>query len=321
MPEDVRLVRYRGRWAAAWQEGGGTKRRSLRTSDRAAAEQVLADWKRAAARKAETVGEIMSLYLAEKDKTAAAPARLREAWKPLAPHFANLRPDQIGRDLCRSYASARRAKGVGAGTIGKELGTLRAGLRWADPHTPAIIELPSLPPPRERYLTRDEARRLVANAAPPHVKLFIVLALTTAGRKEAILELTWDRVDFDRGIIRLGEGERRTKGRATVPLHDMARPMLLEARRGAITDYVIEWGGRRLFSIRKGFAQAGRRAQLRGVTPHVLRHTSAVWMAEAGVPMSEVAAYLGHSDTRITERVYARFSPDHLRRAAAAIGW
>lgn len=318
---DVRLTWYRNGWSAAWQEDGRTKRRSLRTRDRVAAEQVLADWKRAAARKATTTGEVMELYLAEKNKTAAAPARLREAWKPLAPHFANLRPDQIGRDECRAYVAARRKKCVGDGTIGKELGTLRAALRWADPRTTAVIELPPLPPPRERHLSREEARRLVSNAEAPHVKLFIVLALTTAGRKEAILDLAWDRVDFERGIIRLGQGERRAKGRATVPLHDMARPMLLEARRAALTDHVIEWGGRRLRSIRKGFAEACRRAQLREVTPHVLRHSAAVWMAEAGVPMSEIAAYLGHSDTRITERVYARFSPEHLRRAASAIGW
>jgi integrase len=206
MPIEPRLVWFRGRWAAAWREGGAIKRRSLRTGDRAAAEQVLADWKRASARKATTVGELMELYLAEKDKTAAAPARLREAWKPLKSHFANLRPDHIGREECRAYVAARSAKGVGAGTIGKELGTLRAGLRWGDPQTPAIIELPRMPPPRERYLSHEEARLLIANAGAPHVKLFIVLALTTAGRKEAILDLTWDRVDFDRGIIRLGQG-------------------------------------------------------------------------------------------------------------------
>lgn len=321
MSGEPRLVWYRERWAAAWQEGGRTQRRSLRTSDRAYAEQILADWKRASARKATTVGEIMDLYLTEKDRTAAAPDRLREAWKQLRATFANLRPDQIGRELCRSYVAARRAKKVGDGTIGKELGTLRAGLRWADKNTPAVIELPSLPPPRERYLTREEARRLIANAEAPHVKLFIVLALTTAGRKEAVLDLTWDRVDFDRGVIRLGQGERRAKGRATVPMHDLARPLLLEARKVAITNSVIEWGGKRLRSIRKGFSEACRRAQLREVSPHVLRHTAAVWMAEAGVPMSEIAQFLGHSDDRITQRVYGRFSPDHLRRAAGAIGW
>jgi len=42
-------------------------------------------------------------------------------------------------------------------------------------------------------------------------------------------------------------------------------------------------------------------------------------MAEAGVPMSEIAQYLGHSSTNVTERVYARFSPDYLRKAAAAL--
>jgi integrase len=42
-------------------------------------------------------------------------------------------------------------------------------------------------------------------------------------------------------------------------------------------------------------------------------------MAEDGVPMGEIASFLGHSDSRITERVYARFSPQHLRRAAKSL--
>lgn len=56
-------------------------------------------------------------------------------------------------------------------------------------------------------------------------------------------------------------------------------------------------------------------------TPHMFRHSAAVWMAEDRTPMEEIAAYLGHSDTRITSRVYARFSPDYLRRAAKALDW
>ena len=55
------------------------------------------------------------------------------------------------------------------------------------------------------------------------------------------------------------------------------------------------------------------------VTPHALRHTAAVWMAEAGVPMPRIAAFLGHSNSRITEERYARFAPDHLREAAEAL--
>ena len=56
-------------------------------------------------------------------------------------------------------------------------------------------------------------------------------------------------------------------------------------------------------------------------TPHMLRHSAAVWMAEARTPMEEIAAYLGHKNPLITARVYARFHPDYLRRGAKALTW
>ena len=183
-----------------------------------------------------------------------------------------------------------------------------------------MVELPSKPPPADAYLTQQQYEQLVAATDTPHVKLFIVLALATAGRMTAILQLTWDRVDFDRGLIRLGAGEKRRKGRATVPMTDRARRHLEEAAKARTCEYVIEYGSRPVAKIRKAFAAAAISAGLPWCTPHVLRHTSAVWMAEDGVSMPEIAAYLGHTDSRITERVYARFSPSHLRRAARALG-
>ncbi len=54
-------------------------------------------------------------------------------------------------------------------------------------------------------------------------------------------------------------------------------------------------------------------------TPYTLRHTAAVWMAEAGVPMAEIAQLMGHDDNATTEKHYARFSPTFLRRAANAL--
>ena len=42
-------------------------------------------------------------------------------------------------------------------------------------------------------------------------------------------------------------------------------------------------------------------------------------MAMKGVPMAEVARVLGHRDSRITERVYAKHTPDYLRRAIDAL--
>jgi excisionase family DNA binding protein len=91
-------------------------------------------------------------------------------------------------------------------------------------------------------------------------------------------------------------------------------------RSGAATsDFVVEHGGYQVASVKTGTRAAARRANLPGVTPHVLRHTAATWMAMAGVPMVEIARILGHRDSRITERVYAKHSPDYLRRAIGAL--
>ena len=71
-------------------------------------------------------------------------------------------------------------------------------------------------------------------------------------------------------------------------------------------------------NIKTGFAAAATRAGLSAVTPHVLRHTAATWMAIAGVPLQEIARFLGNS-LAMVEKVYAKHSPDYLRRAADAL--
>ena len=82
---------------------------------------------------------------------------------------------------------------------------------------------------------------------------------------------------------------------------------------------MIEWNAKRCASIRKGFDVTAAKAGLPDVTPHVLRHTAAVWMAEAGVPMDEIAQYLGHTTSSITFKIYARFSPGYLAKAGEAL--
>jgi integrase len=100
---------------------------------------------------------------------------------------------------------------------------------------------------------------------------------------------------------------------------DAALSELSQASKAALTNHVIEWAGKPVRSIKKAIQRTAGRAMIEGVTPYVLRHTAAVWMAEGGVPMSEISQYLGHTSTAVTERVYARYSPDHLRRASDAI--
>lgn len=246
-------------------------------------------------------------------------------WRALQGQFGRLEAEAITVEHCRAHIAARRDAGIQDGTIHTELGHLRMVLLWAvkrrlirgAPH----IERPSKPPPREAHLSKAEARRLIEGAGMPHVRLFIILGLATGARSAAILGLTWDRCDFDRGLIHLKDPEmiQPHKGRAVVPMNRTTRAALLEARRGALSPYVIEWAGRRVLSVKRGMASASKRAGLPGVSPHMLRHSAAVHMAEAGRSMEEIAQYLGHSDVNVTRNVYARFSPTYLREAASAL--
>lgn len=312
---------YRGKWYAVWYENGKIIRRSLRTNDRNAAERQLVDFRRSlAVNPNPMVGDMVANYLKEKAGRIADLPRLQNAWKRAAPTFAHLRPDQVSVQLCREYASKRTTEGMAPATIIKEINVVRQALNFHGAKAGASFETPRKPPPRNRHLTRDEFQRLLAACGAPHTRLFCILALATAGRKTAVLELTWDRVDFQRGLIHLEKlGNVPAKGRAVVPMTDRAREALAEAYPARLTEHVIESGGVPVGDIKKGFAATVARARLTNVTPHDLRHTAAVWMAEAGVSMDEIAQYLGHSDPNITYRVYARFSPQYLRKAAGAL--
>ena len=267
----------------------------------------------------------MEAYIEARTPDVTLPQRLKDAWKALRPDFDNIYPEHVNRARCQSYADQRRRSGRSNGTIHVELGMLRAALNWARKEewidVAPNVWLPAKPEPKERHLTREEADKLLAACATPHMRLFVLLALHTAGRAGAILDLKWDRVDFMRRLIHLRDPERpkTRKGRATVPINDVLLPALQEARKGALTDYVIEWAGGRVLSIKKGFAAAVERAGIAPCTPHTLRHTAATWMAEGGIPMPAIAEYLGHTDSRTTERAYAKFSPEYLRRAADAL--
>ena len=94
---------------------------------------------------------------------------------------------------------------------------------------------------------------------------------------------------------------------------------LVKAREIAQTDFVIEYRGDRVRSVKNALAAAARRAKIQHVSPYIFRHSAAVWMAEARVPMEEIGQFLGHENIETTYRRYARYRPDFLREAAAAL--
>jgi integrase len=326
MSQPYRVGWLNGKCVLVWRDASGKRKRySLGTADpREAQRRAPAVYVELTRPRGKTVADLWKAYVADRQGRAIL-VTMQHTWKALADRFGPMDGDRITIADCRAHMEGRRRFGIKDGTLLTELGHLRTVLRWAEKHGLILrapyIERPSAPKPQGRHLTREQLRALIQACDLPHLKLFVHLAYATAGRSSALLGLTWNRCDFERGKINLEDPtiDHPHKGRAIVPMTDGLRIALSEARRGALTDFVIEWAGKRVASVKRGIKAAGLRTGIGKVTPHMLRHSAAVRMAEDGVPMEEIAQYLGHSNVNVTRRIYARFSPDYLRNAARSL--
>jgi integrase len=148
-------------------------------------------------------------------------------------------------------------------------------------------------------------------------------------------------VDLDRGVFyRRAEGARETKKRQ--PPVRLPDRLLTHMRRWAKTpleiktkargksksvgrmishDYVVEWNGEPVQSVKKSFRAAceaaglgwhetidGKEVFRTDVTPHILRHTAATWLMQAGVDPWKAAGFLGMS----VETLIDTYSHHHL---------
>lgn len=267
------------------------------------------------------MGEAVTAYLAAKDDMASI-GRAKQAWGAAAPFWANLPISRVDEQTPVDYRERRSH--CAAVTVRNELAVIRAALNWCERkkllRKAPFVAMPRLPQTTIGHLSKPQFRKLLKGVVRPHVRLFMQLAVATGARSNALLDLTWAQVDLDRGIINLNPRDRiqTAKYRAVVPINAQLREALTDAKVGALSDYVIEHGRDRVGSIKKGFAAACERSGVKA-HPHMLRHSAAVWMAEDGHAMSVIAQYLGHTDSRITERVYARFSPSFLASAAESL--
>ena len=168
-----------------------------------------------------------------------------------------------------------------------------------------------------------------------HIARFILIGLYTGTRAAAIASASYlassgrSYVDLDLGVFfRLAKGRKATnKRQPPVPLPPRLlahmrrwRRLSLDPGAPATEGYVVEYHGRPVMSVNKGFATAVESARLPGrVTPHTLRHTCATWLMHAGVSQFEAAGFLGVS-VQVLDTVYAHQDLRHLRGAADAIG-
>lgn len=324
---DITIGRLRGGFAVSWYVEGKRKRYQLKARNRKEAEAEGRDvyLKNSTAPNGDKVADTWQAYVKWLGSKPTA-TTMGYTGKAILNHFGELRPDQITEDDCKSYIKKRTVDGIKIGSIHTELGHLRSTMNWGFKkgrlsRVPEIT-LPPKPDSDVQPLNDNQIQRIVDNCKAPHARLAVILLLTTGARVSAVLDRTWDKIDFERGIIdlRLTDGVTR-KGRAVVPMNALARTALTTAFEARQTEWVVEYNGGPIKSMRKAYSNALERANLSGVRIHQIRHTVAVRMLAAGQPIEMVSQYLGHSNTQITYKTYARFMPGHMSDAAEVLNF
>lgn len=322
---NFRLERNRnGYFEIRWTEGR-SRSVSTGTKERAEADKFLDQWLAGrAAPKSDgpTIGAILNAYLDAKQEKASY-GSLKAIANQLRPQFGNLRAGHVTQPLINAYAKRRQLQRRSNSTIVSDLLILRAACNWAvkskvEGAEKVVFEMPvRRSKPRERWLTKDEGKRLEEACIAPHLRLFVIIGLTTAARMEAILTLKWEQVDFVGNRIDFGEGDGN-KRRAVVPINKKLRAALLDAHGAATCKRVIEFGGHHVTDIRTGLHAACRRAGIERIGAHVLRHTAISWMVQSGIPTARIARYAGTTEKMVSD-VYGKHDPEYLHDAAAAL--
>jgi len=337
---DCALGCREGTAVADYRDEGGKRRRArlnVSFSDTVAAQAALdrfAEARRAVQKQqaSHSIADLWRLWLAERAADKLSNRIYDANWVALAPFFGNRTPALLNAQDYRDYAQKRFDLGRAAWTVHTELVRLRACLKWAA-ETQLIPKRPKVWVPRpgrhrDRVLSIVEAKALVEGAlkGDPHVYLFVVILFATGARHVAVLDLTWDRVDFVRGTIQFDEdlppdpmSKAWRKGRATVPMNKTVRAALETAYAGRQGRFVIEHGRKRLKSAKDGFAAAVARAKLEGkVTPHTIRHTVATWLEAKAVDDRRRAQLLGHANPIMTDK-YTHSAPELLGAAVSLL--
>lgn len=291
---------------------------------------------------------MLVLYAQEHAPLTRRPDMSDRAMPHLGRYFKGRMVAHITPSVCQGYVRWRTeqphgkykdpetAPRVSVQTARRELEVLSSAVGYAYRERKLTyrvpVHLPDKAPARERWLTRPEVARLLWAAwrAPQdksrHLARFILVALYTGTRHDAVLRLRWQPstsggwVDLERGIIfRRGVREAEsTKRRTPVPISPRLAAHLRRWKRTGLT-HVIEYKQAPVQKMRTSWHGARKLAGLGPeVVPHILRHTFATWAVQAGAPIHKVAGAMG-TTADIVERVYGHHAPEHLQDVVSAV--
>ena len=221
----------------------------------------------------------------------------------------------ITRDQIDGLIAKRKSEGVSNATVNRMLAVIRAILRraaldweWLD-KMPRIKLLPE-PKRRVRWLTQDEAKRLIGEL-PVHLADMVEFTLATGLRQANVTHLAWSQVDLERKLAWIHPDEAKARKAISVPLN--AEAMLVLGRQlGKHPSQVFSYKGKPIVQVNtKAWHKALDRVGIADFRWHDLRHTWASWHVQNGTPLNALQE-LGVWESADMVRRYAHLGQNHL---------
>ncbi len=203
-----------------------------------------------------------------------------------------------------------------------------------------LVDRPTPRPKEMHEMTIDEARRFIAAARQDRLAALFILLVTSGLRLGEALGLQWQDIDFEKrriairrsltevgGVVQLGStktrGSRRSVEIGAVAMGALSKHHVAQQGQGSSSELVfttaIGTPLRRSNLRRSHFEPILKRAGIKSLTIHGLRHAMTSFGIASGVAPKILAERLGHSTTRLTQDRYAHVLPGLQRDAADAI--
>ena len=241
--------------------------------------------------------------------------------KHIKPFLGRMRLDEIKGEVAARFFAHLKEKGLKPKTIRNIRGTLHKVLVTAKEweYIDAVPELPKIKVPESQwdFYSSEESDALLEAARTEEERLLLLFALRIGARAGEQLALEWGDIDFvnRRVVLRRsstrGEVGPTKQGRERrVPLCDSLHDALRRSRH-LKSDLVFcneDGSPYSLWQLHERLWATSRRAGLRRIRWHDLRHSFASQAAIRGVPLGVIQQWLGHTTITMVMR-YAHLAP------------
>jgi integrase len=268
----------------------------------------------------------------------------------IKPAIGHVPLQELQSEHLQKLYNEKRAAGLSPRTVRYIHAVLHAALRQAVKErkiTWNVSEATVLPPIKHketRALTPEEQVAFLSVLDGDRLGVAFLLLLGTGLRRSELLGLRWEDVDLENGLLYIRRGlvegrkvaplivqEPKTdKSRRVIPLPKLLvkalarhrERLLLEENFQSDGPVICNTKGKPLFpsNLNRKFYELRKKAGIKHVNPHALRHTFATRLLENGEHLKVVQELLGHSRVSTTGDIYSHVSPQLMRGAMDKLG-